>query len=316
MSDKAFDWMPDSQWFVDAGYVKVAQLPLDEPELPPSWKVEGPHGVISHLSPSSLGMARRCLEQFRRRYVLGEKERPGEAATIGSIVHATLEWNYEQKITSFQDYPLAEAIQYLDDKAVPDVLEDRGGIEEIQWDHPHDPVAALDAARDDARRVTSAYYRSVVPRIQPIAVEQKIKVRPPQLPCTLLGYIDLETDHAVIDTKTGKRASTSIKPSWRLQADVYANVVGKPVEYHTISRAKTPTITTPVERGDELIVYPGNVDALFTSLGHLAEIVEWCWLTFGPDEPWPTTGRIGDFTQNKLACEFCGWRSVCVAWKE
>ena len=297
-------------------YLKAATLPLDEPEPPPSWKVEGPHGVISHLSPSSLGMARRCLEQFRRRYVLGEKERPGEAATIGSIVHATLEWNYEQKITSFQDYPLAEAIQYLDDKAVPDVLEDRGGIEEIQWDHPHDPVAALDAARDDARRVTSAYYRSVVPRIQPIAVEQKIKVRPPQLPTVLIGYVDVETAASVVDTKTGRRAVTSVKPSWQLQADVYANVVGKPVEFHTLSRAKTPTITTPVERGDALVVYPGNIEQLFASLGQLAQLVEFCWDRYGPDEPWPTTGRIGDWTQNVLPCSFCGWKKDCVAWKE
>jgi len=298
-----------------AGYAQVAQLPLDEPELPPSWSVVGSRGtVLDHLSPSSLGMARRCLEQFRRRYILGEKERPGEAAVIGSIVHATLERNYEQKIVSFTDLPLAEIIEYLDDEATYTVVAERGGPEEVEWDNP-DPVAGLDAARDDARRVTSAYYRSVVPRIQPIAVEQKIKVRPPQLPCTLLGYIDLETEQTVIDTKTGKRATTSIKPSWRLQADVYANVVGKPVEYHTISRAKAPTITTPVERGDELVVYPGNVEQLFTSLGHLAQIVEWCWQRFGPDEPWPTTGRVGDFTQNKLACDFCGWRKDCVAWK-
>ena len=289
--------------------------PLPEPEQPPAWSVATAQGKpIDHLSPSSLGMARRCLEQFRRRYVLGEKERPGEAAIVGSVVHSALEWNYEQKIASHTDRPIAEVIEYLDDQAVPNVLNERGGAEEVEWDGK-DPVAALDLARDDARRVTSAYYRVVVPRIQPIAVEQKIRVRPPQLPVTLIGYIDLETELRVIDTKTGKRANTSIKPSWRLQADVYANVVGKPVEYHTISRAKAPTITTPVERGDDLVVYPGNVEALYTSLGQLAQLVEFCWLTYGPDEPWPTTGRIGDFTMNKLPCEFCGWRKVCVAWQ-
>ena len=290
--------------------------PRVEPEQPPTWSVCNVQGeVISHLSPSSLGMARRCLEQFRRRYVLQEKERPGEAAIVGSIVHSTLEWNYRQKIASFTDLPLAEVIEYLDDEAAAAVVSERGGPDEVEWDHP-DPVEAFDAARDDARRVTSAYYRVVVPRIQPIAVEQKIRVRPRQLPVDLIGYIDLETEPRVIDTKTGKRATTSIKPSWQLQADVYANVVGKPIEYHTISRAKTPTITTPVERGDDLVVYPRDPEQLYTSLGHVAQLVEWCYLTFGPDEPWPTTGRIGDFTQNKLACDFCGWRKSCVAWKD
>jgi PD-(D/E)XK nuclease superfamily len=298
-------------------YATAAALPLPEPELPPSWAVATNEGkVLDHLSPSSLGMARRCLEQFRRRYILGEKERPGEAAVIGTFVHKALEWNYEQKIESFVDYPIAQVIEYLDDEAIPAELETRGGVEEINWDLQGDPLGALDAARDDARRLTSAYYRAVVPRVQPIAVEQKIRVRPPQLPVTLLGYIDLETEPRIIDTKTGRRAQTSIKPSWQLQADVYANVVGKPVEYHTISRAKAPTITTPVERGDDLVVYPGNVEQLYTSLGQLAQIIEWCYLTFGPDEPWPTTGRIGEFTQNKLPCAFCGWRSTCIAWRD
>lgn len=291
-------------------------LPLPEPEPPAAWQVRNVRGeVIEHLSPSSLGMAKRCLEQYRRRYVCLEKERPGEAAIVGSIVHAALEWNYEQKIESHQDYAIADVIQYLDDEASVRVVEERGGVEEVEWDTP-DYVSAFDAAREDARRVTSAYYRAVVPRIQPIAVEQRIHVRPIQLPVNLIGYIDLETEARVIDTKTGKRANTSIKPSWRLQADVYANVVGKPVEYHTVSRAKAPTITTPVERGDDLVVYPGDATQLYTALGQVAQLIEWCYLTFGPDEPWPTTGRIGDFTQNKLACEFCGWRSVCVAWAD
>lgn len=292
-----------------ASYTEVAARPLVERQ--PAWALP-----IEHLSPSSLGMARRCLEQFRRRYILGERERPGEAAVIGSIVHTSLEHNYRQKIGTHADLPLPEVIEYLNDEAVPTVLSERGGIEEIEWDHAADPSVALDAARADAERCTSAYYRAVVPRIQPIAVEQKIEVWPVQLPVKLIGYIDLETEPRVIDTKTGKRATTSIKPSWRLQGDVYASVIQKPVEYHTVSRAKAPTVTTPVERGDDLVVYPRNVERLYESLGHVAQIVEWCYLTFGPDEPWPTTGRIGDFTQNKLACDFCGWRSVCIAWRD
>ena len=297
-----------------ASYAEVAQRPLVERE--PSWSVRNHRGdVIDHLSPSSLGMARRCLEQFRRRYILGEKERPGEAALVGSIVHTALEHNYLQKVQSFTDLPVAEVMEYLDDEAVPLAIHDRGGMDEIEWDQA-DKFAALDAARDDARRCTGAYYRSVVPRIQPIAVEQRIEIWPTQMPCSLIGYVDTETAERIIDTKTGKRASTSIKPSWQLQADVYAAVKRKPVEFHSISRAKAPTITTPIERGDEMVVYPRPNTQLFSALGQVAQLIEWCWLTFGPDEPWPTTGRIGDFTMNKLPCSFCGWRSVCVAWKE
>jgi PD-(D/E)XK nuclease superfamily len=282
-------------------YREVATRPLEARE--PGWDLP-----IEHFSPSMLGMFNRCMEQFRHRYLLGERERPGEGAVVGSVVHISLEHNYRQKVTSGVDLPVAEVIEYLEDKALPEKLEKEGGADEIEW------TTSLDTARDDARRVTSSYYGFVVPRIQPIAVEQKISVWPRQLPVEMIGYVDTETAERVIDVKTGARATTKVKPSWMTQGNFYALVQEKPVEFHTLSRAKTPTITTPAERGDDLVVYPPERERFFDQLGQLAQLIEWCFLTFGPDEPWPTTGAIGDWTQNKLPCEFCGWRSTCPAW--
>ena len=31
---------------------------------------------------------------------------------------------------------------------------------------------------------------------------------------------------------------------------------------------------------------------------------------YGPDEPWPTTGRF-----HTWACDYCGFRGDCPAWK-
>lgn len=282
-------------------YRQVATRPLEARE--PGWTLP-----IEHFSPSAFGMANRCLEQYRHRYILGERERPGEAAFIGSTMHITLEHNYRQKVSSGVDLPLGEMMDYLSDQALPEKLASEGGAEEISW------TTDLENAHGIARRVTSSYYTYVVPRIQPVAVEQKVELWPRQLPVKMIGYVDTETAERVIDTKTVGRAEKKIKPGWQLQGGFYSIAQGKPVEFHTVSRAATPTLWTPAELGDDLVVYPPDQERFFDRLGHMAQLIEWCFLTFGPDEPWPTTGAIGDWTQNKLPCEFCGWRSVCPAW--
>src|SRR5262245_15382601 len=175
---------------------------------------------IKHLSSTSLGMFRRCPEQFRHRYILGEKERPGEALVIGSMFHESLGWNYLAKIDSHEDQPLADLVQYHQDVAVPKVLEEHGGEDEIAWDS-NDPAVGLATARADSERILSAYRRRVTERIQPIAVEQEFRI--PAEPVPIIGYIDtLTDDQRGIDTKTGKQSAKKLKPSWRLQAVLYS----------------------------------------------------------------------------------------------
>jgi len=55
-------------------------------------------GYISHLSASSLRLLRVCPEAWRRRYILGERERPGEALVLGKAVHSALEHTHRQKV--------------------------------------------------------------------------------------------------------------------------------------------------------------------------------------------------------------------------
>ena len=79
-------------------------------------------------------MLLRCPRQFQHRYLFGEKERPGEAIVIGSFFHETLEWNYRRRSSSHADNPLSDAVQYLQDEAVPKVIEQEGGEDKILWD--------------------------------------------------------------------------------------------------------------------------------------------------------------------------------------
>ena len=268
---------------------------------------------IKHLSNTSLGMFRRCPEQFRRRYILGEKERPGEALVIGSMFHNALEWNYKAKIKSHEDKPLADLTQYLQDVSVPEVLAEHGGPKEISWD-TSDPEDGLQVARLDSERILAAYRHTVTERIQPIAVEQKFTI--PVEPVPIIGYLDTCTDdQRVIDTKTGKQSSKKLKPSWMLQATLYSAATGWPAEFHSISRAATPTIVTALE-SDAMTQYPNQTqfDNVLATARTISDMISYLYTTLGPENPWPTWGKFADWSMTFSPCGNCGWRKTCVAW--
>jgi hypothetical protein len=265
---------------------------------------------ITHLSQSSIGMLFRCPRQFERRYLHHEKERPGESIVVGSFFHEALDFNYQQKISSHADRPVSEVVQFLQDEAVPKVLEEEGGEENIRWD------TGLDTARSDAERILAAYYHTVVPRIQPVGAEAKFSIDFDSVPVPIIGYVDLWEQGRTIDTKTGKQATKKVKPSWALQGKLYAWATGRPTEYHSISRAKTPTIVTALESEQMVVPIPtaSQRAELEHAFGTAAAMISWFYDRFG-DEGWPTFGAIPDFTRNMLPCDFCGWRSGCPAWK-
>ena len=266
--------------------------------------------VLKHLSASSIGMLMRCPRQFQHRYLRGEKERPGEAIVVGSFFHETLEWNYKTKIESHVDQPLSDAVQYLHDVAIPKVINEEGGADWIAWD------SDLPSATSDAERITSAYYQTVVPRIQPTETEQKFSIEIPGVEVPVIGYIDVQDEARVLDTKTGRQASRKVKPSWQLQGRLYSFAVRKPTEFHSISRAKTPTIVTALESEAMVVPVPtdGQVGNLVHTVQTAASLIRYFLATIGPDEEWPTWGSIPDWSRNVLPCDMCGWRSGCPAW--
>jgi hypothetical protein len=265
---------------------------------------------LQHLSASSIGMLYRCPRQFQHRYLRHEKERPGGNLVIGSFFHKTLEWNYLQKVDSHRDEPLADAVQYLNDVAVPTVLEENGGVDEIVWD------TDFEAARSDSERITSAYYRTVVPRIQPVETEARFSIEIPGVSVPVIGYIDTAEAERVIDTKTGKNATRKVKPSWQLQGRLYSFATQKPTEYHSVSRAKTPTIVTGLESSDMIVPVPteGQMHNIVHLVKTAAALIEIFLTQIGLDEEWPTWGAIPDWSRNILPCDMCGWRAGCPAW--
>jgi len=265
---------------------------------------------LKHLSASSIGMLFRCPRQFRHRYLLHEKERPGEGMVVGSFFHKTLEWNYLQKIKSGVDYPLSDAVQYLQDVAVPQVLEEEGGEDFVRWD------TNLDQARGDAHRITGAYYYTVVPHIQPTGVEERFEIEFPGVEIPVIGYLDTVEEQRILDTKTGRAAVKKVKPSWQLQGRLYSYASRKPTEFHSISKAQTPNIVTALQ-SDQMVVpvpSPEQAQEMTRLVNTAADLLRYFLTTLGVENEWPTWGAIPDFTRNVLPCDFCGWKQGCPAW--
>lgn len=271
-------------------------------------------GHFAHLSASSLGMFRRCPRQFQQRYLLGRKEPPGEGLVLGSVFHETLNYNYGQKIVSREDRPLSELVEYLNDDAVPRVIETAGGMGEVRWDS--EPTRALESVRSDTTRITSAYHRAVLPRMQPVAVEQRMEWRVEGVPVPILGYLDTILGDRAVDTKTGKQAVSKLKPSWRLQADLYSGYMGMPIEYHSMNRAATPKIVTGLE-SEDLVVRPrsSETENLLYVLRQMVEQIQWCYDRYGLEDKWPATGKWADWSQSVSPCAYCAYRKdPCPAW--
>ncbi len=155
-----------------------------------------------HISPSQLDMYLRCGEQYRRRYVLGEKIPPGIALVKGSAVDAAANRDYEQKIDTHEDLPegvLLEAAASGFDEACA------GGV----FFSPDEAVAAdriLGQAKDSAIGMTRAFRRDIAPRVQPQLVQPWVRIQLPMASHDLLGRLDVaDADKVVRDLKTANR---------------------------------------------------------------------------------------------------------------
>lgn len=283
-------------------------LPPPRPSVAPGVQEAWLDGYLQHFSASGLRLLRVCPEAWRHRYILGEKERPGEALTLGSAVHDAIAFNHEQKIDTHEDKPVQEVVEYFNDAAWPNALAKDGGEKEIRWDNTPN-VARLDGAR-----VTSAYHTVVSPRVQPIAVEQRFEIVVPGVPLPFLGYIDIEEEGDVVDVKTGKQVTRKPDSNWRFQGTLYTMAKGKPTHFHSISRAKTPSIATPLESEDMVVTLrESQRDLIEKILRDFAGQVEYYFDRYGPEDPWPYSGLFNDYKGGR-ACNFCGFRPNCGAW--
>lgn len=119
---------------------------------------------VDHLSPSSLRRWQKCPEQWRRYYVLGEKNFPPSAQQhLGKSFHSSVEANHRQKIETRTDLPLDE----LQDRFVEAFNELPRN--EVLWEDEKP-----DDMKDDGTKIVKVYAKQIAPTVQPILVEHSV----------------------------------------------------------------------------------------------------------------------------------------------
>ncbi len=214
--------------------------------------------VKPHLSYTQLNMLLRCGEQYRRRYLEGEKVPPGSAGALGKSFHLAQEFNYRQKITTKQDLPVKE---------VKDTFSDSFDIESknVLWT-PEEAQAGIAKVKgelkDDGIRLVETYHQEVASSTQPESCEESVTVPLDNFPYDLKCVIDLVDDKRIIhDSKTRGKSPVADEADKSIQLTAYALAYRvsrqkpeKGLQLDVAVRTKTPKIVTlPTKRTNEQI---------------------------------------------------------------
>lgn len=145
---------------------------------------------IPHYSQSQANTWSRCQEQWRRRYVEGDKRPPGIAAHVGKGIHFAAEQNGSQKIDSHEDMDVDDlvevAVECFKNNVHGDGFTGKGDIGE---------------QTDKTAILTEVYAEDIAPTIQPVSVEEyfEVIIGPADAPIyTIVGYIDVRDDRNIL----------------------------------------------------------------------------------------------------------------------
>ncbi len=276
--------------------------------------------VDPYISPSQLKMFQRCPEQYRRRYVLGEKEAPAAALVWGSADHETFENHFAGQLAHGK-LMTVEEIRLLFATKFDERVEKDGGVAEIQWSSKErltggDALKAAAETKDRGVGLAAAYRQQAAEAIKPKAIEERFEIRVAGSPVPIRGAIDLVADvpkvvgsdervERIIDRKTSGR--TAMSGEWHIQGRVYQLVKPLPIEWQLSVKNKTPKI---VAFDPAFIFEPPAQRIVEAQLQRTIASIANCYLTFGPDDPWP------DAIGSAWACGYCGFRPTCPWWEE
>lgn len=261
--------------------------------------------MIEAIHQSSLNMALKCGEQFRRRYMEGEIIPPGIAALRGSGTHKAVEVNFTQKIESHKDLPLVD----LKD-AASDAYKNKaksGGIYLPKEELPQ-KNKILDVGLEDTLRCIECFHKDIAPKIQPLAAEERINGIDVGLPLPLSIKIDYwERAHKLGDLKTSYKKWAKGQIHQEIQPILYSLgylvTFGKNPSFRydiAIARRGKEGNPTSIEADEqEMTATNQDYSALYAKMESLIEML--------------TTGTFIPCNRNNWWCDpkWCGYFYTC-----
>lgn len=209
------------------------------------------------LSATQLDMFFRCGEQWRRRYVEGEKIPPGIAAHVGSGVHKGAEVNFAQKIETEEDLPLSDVqdaardgyLHRLRDEGVYLTREDAQRREQLFAEGVEKSVEAV-----------TVLHEKMAPHVFPASVELEVRATDEEVGVDWIGYVDVLQDNGTLhDIKTTGKVWTQKDVDASTQGTLYPRLVKATegvevvqIEFDIFRKLKTQTKYEPLftERDD------------------------------------------------------------------
>jgi len=260
-----------------------------------------------YISPAQLSCFSACPERYRRRYMLGEKRPPGVAMIVGGSVHAAAEANGRQKIESHEDLSVDDitnrAAQAYDDK-----LDEDGVV--LMPEEKSRKSRVLGAGKDRAVKMSALYRRKVSPKIQPVMVEEKLRIELNDGLPDLLGIADVITDdNIVIDYKVVGRAINQERVDANLQLTAYGLC-------YNILYGKQPKVAL------EVMVSNGETQSLISErseadygkfiwrINLMVGMIDFFVNKIGTDNPWWPMDRSAWDSQS-CSDRFCGFSADC-----
>lgn len=175
-----------------------------------------------HLSPTQLNMLASCGEQYRRRYMEGERIPPGVAMLQGSAMHAAAAENFWQKKHSRKDLCVEDMVDMADATFLERVRTDGLWLSEEEQSRGQDVV--VEEGRGRARVFAQCHAEEQAPEYQPELVEEKYIIPLPG-DYDLMGVLDLADElKRVVDFKTASRKKNADEADKSVQLTTYAAI--------------------------------------------------------------------------------------------
>jgi len=168
---------------------------------------------------TALNMLSFCGEQFRRRYVCGEKVPPGVAMLIGSATDKAVTADLRSKIERKKLLKKGEVESLARDSLVAGW---NGGVSLDDEQKSVGVAATKGLAIDAAVRLARLHHKVLAPKIQPKAVQRSFALDIEGCGYQLVGTMDVEDDKGIRDTKTKSRTPARDEADRSIQLTGYA----------------------------------------------------------------------------------------------